>query len=75
MNDIFSKLFDYETFLEASTESFAFEEITMKKDFGPLKKGLKYSSIWFNLEESLVTVFAEDGTTEIHRFEFELTAK
>ena len=54
---VFSEIFDYEDdfsfLLDENKEINAFGSVTMKKDFGPLKKGQKLKSLWFNMEKGI----------------------
>lgn len=74
MKDAYSSIFEYQVLHEASPETMAFGDIKMKKDFGTLKQGECYFSIWFYFEESKVDVFDSDNNIT-HTFEFEFKAK
>ena len=71
---MFEKIFTYDVVYEACGECFAFGNIKMLKDFGPLKQGEEIGSIWFDLNSSAVIIYGEDGVTKIKEFPFFLMA-
>lgn len=71
---MFDTLLKYEDLFEASPESFGFGNVTMLRDFGPLKKDQTVPSLWFQLDSGICEVFEEDGTTLDSTFPFRLEA-
>ena len=75
--DVFSQIFDYKYLLDASAEMMAFGEVTMKKDFGPLKKGQNISSLWFNMEKGVCDFWEKEDVNPLptDKFTFEIVAE
>lgn len=71
---MFKDLLKYEELQEASEEGFGFGKVEILRSFGPLSEGQKLGLIWFDLETSICQVFNDEGTTELCRFPFKLTA-
>jgi len=70
-NNIYASLFDYENLYEACAEMMGFGPVTMKKDFGPLKKGEKYDGIWFHPEKGKCEIQTDAGEIT-HSFQYGL---
>lgn len=71
VNGLFDRLLNYDSIHECSSECMGFGDVTMFRNFGPLKRGSKFSSIWFFLEESKVQVWINDSLNEKPDIEFE----
>lgn len=71
--DLFGKIIHYQDTLDASAESFGFEDCELLKDFGPLKKGKHYFQIWFMIETSECQVWKEDNETSEPSFKFNIS--
>ena len=66
---MFDDLISYDGILEASEDTFGFEDVTFLRDFGPYKTGDIVSSLWFNLPDSKVESFnAEDNIENTWKF-------
>ena len=71
---MFKELFTFEDLQEASGAMFGFSQVTMLKDFGPLKSGQRVGGIWFLFEKSVVEIYNNEGTEKLLEFPFRLTA-
>jgi len=60
---MFKNLFKYDDLYESCANIFELGDVTMLRDFGPLKKGKTYTSIWVDLEAQVVKVFDSDKRT------------
>lgn len=72
--DLFTSVCDAEGCLDANQEYYALDQITMLKDFGPLRKGEKYDSIWFDIVGAKCRVYKEESEKPIHEFGIGLVA-
>ena len=71
---MFRDLLDYEEVQEACAELFGFSGVTFKRNFGPLKQGETYYTVWFDLETGQCQVYDADNV-KTHEFNFTLESE
>lgn len=71
--DIYTDLFEYKDWEDGDQSFMLFSGITMKKDFGPLKKDQSFMQIWFAPEKGICITYDDDGN-ETNKFSYRLTA-
>lgn len=57
---MFNDLLSYNELEEACADAFGFGDVTMLRDFGPLKKGQKIKQLWFMTETGIVRAWIYD---------------
>ena len=72
--NLFKNLFKYEELYEDCAKTFELGDVTILRDFGPLKKGETYTAICVDLETQEVKVFDSDNRTMLFSFPFTLRA-
>lgn len=71
--DIYNDLFDYDSWEDGDQTFMMFSGITMKKDFGPLKKDQTFTQIEFNAESGTCQTYDKDYKIT-NKFSYGLTA-
>lgn len=62
MNTLESQLFDWTDWDELGTGVLQFTDIILNRDIGLFKKGAKFECAIFDMQESTLTLVAEDNT-------------
>lgn len=66
------ELFAWDGWDEHDTMDFSFYSCKMIKDFGPLKKGEEYDTIYISYEKGIIEATDDEGKT-LHKVKFTLT--